>query len=279
MSIHFYKKHPAIVLVTLVMISLTGCNREEAAETTTEPTQPVTAAQPAEQPPAANSRPNALTPEERAARKEERQARREQRLAELTPEQLAAREARRAERQARKQENQNNAGNDQESEADKQARRADRRRQNINQRTQEKAWWNKGGNQLADMNLTDQQKTDMDAHLQALLDTREQLGAELQPLWQSNKDALASGNVGLIASNLERIDSLENQWQTERRNTMVEILESLDSQQLAALAQSSSDIATLNWLDIELGKGVGRPQTDRQQRRQNRRQNRNDNND
>ncbi len=264
------KKYPAVILLIIMIVLLAGCNKEEASEAPAEvESSPVTAAPVSETPPQP-PQVVTLTAEQRDARKAERQTKREQRLAELTPEELAAREAKREARRLAKQENPSDS---EETEADKQARRAERRRQNLNQRTQDKAWWNKGGNKLAALELSDQQKTDMDSQLQTLLDTREQLGAELQPLWASNRDALASGNVGLIASNLENIDRLETQWQTERRNAMVEILESLDSQQMAALAQSSSDISSLNWLDIDLSKGIERPQTDRQQQRQNRRQN------
>lgn len=257
-----------------LLLTLTACDKEatepppETSQTATETAPPIQSA----------IKPPALTPEQRAARKAERQARREQRLADMTPEELAAREARRAERQAGKQADQEQASDTDETEAEKQARRAERRQHNFNQRMQDKAWWNKGGNKLAGLGLTDQQKTDMNTQLQTLLSTRDQLATELQPLWESNRDALASGNIGLVASNLENIDRLETQWQQERRNTMIEILESLDSEQLASLAQANSNISTLDWLDIDLDKGAQRPQSNRQAQRENRRQNRQNNN-
>ncbi len=271
------KKYPSIFLLMIMVVLLVGCSQESANETASD-TPPSATVEKVTTPPTQTTNSSALTPEQRAARKAERQARREQRLADMTPEQLAALEARRAEHQARKQADQEPASDNDEAEAEKQARRAERRQHNFNQRMQDKAWWNKGGNKLAGLALTDQQKTDMNTQLQTLLSTRDQLATELQPLWESNRDALASGNIGLIASNLESIDRLEAQWQQERRNTMIEILESLDSEQLAGLAQANSSVSTLDWLDIDLDKGTQRPQSNRQAQRENRRQNRQNNN-
>lgn len=265
-----HHRYAATCLLAALLLLPLGCYKDEPAEASTEHTGQ-TPDNLASNGTATQSGPTA---EERAARKAEREARREQRLAELTPEQREIREANRAERQARQQANRDDA-NDGESQAERETGRAERRQQNVQERLQNKAWWNKrNSKQLAGLELSEQQQSDMDQRLQSLLDTRDQLGAELEPLWQSNRDALASGDVGLIASNLERIEQLESQWQVARRTAVIDILESLDNAQLAALAQADSDIATLNWLDISLEKGVDRPRGNRRQQNNNREQQR-----
>jgi len=167
-------------------------------------------------------------------------------------------ERRQAKKEANKAARLAKSGN-KESEFEKQERKAERQLNKRNKRMQSKAWWNKGGGKkTTGLELSDEQKSEMDTKLLALLDSRQQLGQQLQPLWASNRDALANGDRDLIASNLERMERLQAQWQQERRNAIMDILNSLDEQQLAALADSGGGIADMNWLDYDLGKNIDR---------------------
>lgn len=260
-------KKSLTLLLALSTLGLLSCDKETPVEPTLVDTTPAVNAtsenvkQPA----------NSLTPEQLAARRVERQAKREQRLAELSPEELAEKLDREARRAARRDAKQNDSDTP-ETEVEKQARQAQRRKDKKNERLQQKEWWNKLGNKNTELALSEQQITEFNTKLQELLVTREQIGTQLQPLWQSNQEALASGNIGLISSNLENIERLESQWQAQRRAASMAILESLDNQQLAALSKAGGDIASLNWINVTLDKDLQKPQSNRQQQRANRRQ-------
>lgn len=262
------------VLLTVLMI---GCQSQDDTPVTTAP---AVTTETAEQ----QVEPNTLTAEERRQRREQRAAeraarraeRRAERLASLTDEERAAREQLRQERLQNRQANLTAQDTDSASEILDQAQRRERQ---FVARIQQKSWWNTRNGQLGELSLEESQITSFDTAVSTLMEIRKTLAPELESLWQSNREALASGDTRLIASNLERIDTLEAQWNEAKRNTTLEIIDSLDSEQLAVLSDAGGDIVTMDWLNIDLGRGVSKPLSSQQeQKRQRREQRRNSHN-
>lgn len=166
----------------------------------------------------------------------------------LTDEGRAAkRAARQARRQAAKAENpKSDSPQTSEEKAAKQAERQQKRRL-------EKAWWNKGkSDDVFDENQVEQ----FNQQVVALLNQQQELGAELRALYNSNEQALRSGDLDQLENNLQEITALRSQWEEARAALVLDILSSLDSEQLAALAEQGEKITSLNWMNQELEKGM-----------------------
>lgn len=131
--------------------------------------------------------------------------------------------------------------------------RAVRKQQRAEKKLVNKAWWNKG--KRNDLALSDEQITSFDQRVLELLDERGAMAGPLQQLADSTQAALAAGDLSLVQKNLNARLLLEQQWLQTRNQATIDILAALDPEQLAQLPSLGRDVASLDWLDLDLQKG------------------------